>query len=209
MILLFLLPFLITLILALCGFFKTNKSGTLLDDQSQYTPPLFTSGTPGDLPLPNSVNESSQNQPPQQAFTTSSSLPPIVMTNRDSSNEEKVFVRCVYPFEPEGSTEMALKPGDIILLTGENDEWFKGNLDGIVGWFPKTYVEHLNSDPRLHVPISRPLPMPKKSTQLKRTLPVVPKEHPTDDASKRPLPSPNGKVPTPVPKGPFTNQGQI
>jgi len=58
------------------------------------------------------------------------------------ASEPPKFVKCIYPFIPEGDGEIHLFEGDILELYDENEEWWAGKKDdGTKGWFPKTFVQ--------------------------------------------------------------------
>jgi len=52
--------------------------------------------------------------------------------------------KALYAFQPQSQTELALKPGDIILITNNsNADWWVGTCNGKTGDFPANYVQLL------------------------------------------------------------------
>ncbi|XP_041351403.1 intersectin-1-like isoform X5 [Gigantopelta aegis] len=62
--------------------------------------------------------------------------------------------RALFDFEARSSDELTLMPGDVVWIPDEQgepvegmEEWFRGERDGHVGWFPKAYVELAEDQP--------------------------------------------------------------
>ncbi|XP_054713078.1 nostrin-like [Uloborus diversus] len=52
--------------------------------------------------------------------------------------------RAMYDYEAKLTDELTLHPGDIITMVQKTDDgWWQGELNGVVGVFPSTYVEEL------------------------------------------------------------------
>ncbi|KFM77918.1 Nostrin, partial [Stegodyphus mimosarum] len=65
-------------------------------------------------------------------------------SNGVSSISSMVQCRALYEYEAKLSDELTLHPGDIIIMVQKTDDgWWQGELNGIVGVFPSTYVEEL------------------------------------------------------------------
>lgn len=59
---------------------------------------------------------------------------------------KKVAYKVLFPFEARSEDELNVNPGDVVWVwegvTEEGmEEWFKGDLNGLTGWFPQAYVE--------------------------------------------------------------------
>ena len=53
-------------------------------------------------------------------------------------------VVAIYDYEAQGDEELTLRDGDIVnVIAKEDDVWWKGELNGKEGMFPKDYVEVL------------------------------------------------------------------
>ena len=52
--------------------------------------------------------------------------------------------RVLYEYTANESDELTITPGDIIQIIDKYDtEWWQGELNGIVGIFPASYVEDI------------------------------------------------------------------
>jgi hypothetical protein len=57
----------------------------------------------------------------------------------------RYYVRAAYEFPTNEPGEIQLKPGDIVLVTGQvNADWLSGSLCGQHGNFPSNFVEDLH-----------------------------------------------------------------
>jgi hypothetical protein len=60
-----------------------------------------------------------------------------------SSNHGQTYV-AAYDFQPQEEGEIELKRGDRIRMLDQSDvNWWKGEVHGVVGLFPATYVRSL------------------------------------------------------------------
>lgn len=66
-----------------------------------------------------------------------------VMTSTPNigGNSSQKKCKALYDFDAENPDELNLKTGDIITVTEELGEWWKGTLNGVEGIFPANYVE--------------------------------------------------------------------
>jgi len=91
----------------------------------------------------NSSEKSIKTTPPQ-ATTNDSSLISPATSNRSVISTGRRKVKALFDYVPIGNTELALKAGDVIdLLLTEDDQWWEGELNGKIGYFPKNYVNLL------------------------------------------------------------------
>ena len=50
----------------------------------------------------------------------------------------------LYDYEPQQSDELKIVEGDLInVIDKQEDDWWQGELNGIVGIFPATYVQEI------------------------------------------------------------------
>ncbi|XP_064634293.1 dynamin-binding protein-like [Lineus longissimus] len=57
----------------------------------------------------------------------------------------RYYVRAAYEFPTNEPGEIQLKPGDVVLVTGQiNADWLSGSLNGRLGNFPSNFVEDLH-----------------------------------------------------------------
>lgn len=61
--------------------------------------------------------------------------------------DDEVLVRALYDYRAQEEGELSFKKGDIIKLLEKDDEggWWIGDLRGIMGLFPKNFVEMVNA----------------------------------------------------------------
>lgn len=82
-------------------------------------------------------------------------------------------VKALFDYEARGPTEISLKSGDVIVLISmEDEEWWEGELNGSVGYFPKLYVQLIDESSKIPAaPQSRPVVVEpvatKKSAKVK------------------------------------------
>ncbi|XP_076348830.1 nostrin-like isoform X2 [Tachypleus tridentatus] len=64
--------------------------------------------------------------------------------SQPSSTETLQYCRAIYTYQANLSDELTLHSGDIICLKRKSgDDWWEGELNGVVGLFPSTYVEEI------------------------------------------------------------------
>ena len=54
--------------------------------------------------------------------------------------------RCnvVYDYDSQQTDELTIVPGDTIYVTSKiDDDWWQGNLNGVIGLFPASYVDEV------------------------------------------------------------------
>ena len=57
-----------------------------------------------------------------------------------------VVAKCqvLYDYDPQQSDELKIVEGDVInVIHKQEDDWWQGELNGIVGIFPATYVHEI------------------------------------------------------------------
>lgn len=57
-----------------------------------------------------------------------------------------VVAKCqvLYDYDPQQSDELKIVEGDVInVIHKQEDDWWQGELNGIVGIFPATYVQDI------------------------------------------------------------------
>lgn len=68
----------------------------------------------------------------------------LLFTDKCYSSVDQPCCRALYNFKPENEKELAFKKGDILILTNQVDEnWYEGQLSGVSGFFPISYVKVL------------------------------------------------------------------
>ena len=69
------------------------------------------------------------------------------VTGQFPSNYVHPLARCVYEFFPAQEGDLAMAPDDIVLVTENASEWWRGtntgNPEAGEGSFPANYVEYL------------------------------------------------------------------
>jgi len=162
-----------------------QKSNYLPPDLAMPTPPT---SDPTDL----DEDSSEENGPPSQLYNPGDlAQVPLDPPLDEPPPPPNILVKCLYDFWPEGPGEMALRVGDVVQVTGEFNDWWKGVMNGMTGWFPKSYVEQCNqpfilkpSPPTsmshrkspVSLSVIKPLPIPirKDANVPRKGLPPVP-----------------------------------
>lgn len=55
-------------------------------------------------------------------------------------------VTCMYPYTAQNSDELTFQKDDVINVINKDDpDWWKGDLNGMIGVFPSNYVVVANS----------------------------------------------------------------
>ena len=60
-----------------------------------------------------------------------------------------VVAQCqvLYDYDPQQSDELKIVEGDVInVIDKQEDDWWQGELNGIVGIFPATYVQEITGN---------------------------------------------------------------
>lgn len=73
---------------------------------------------------------------PTTTTTTTTSAPA-------SNNKYMGQVVAAYEYDAQETTELSFKPGDVIKVTAQEDEWWTGELKGKTGQFPSNFVGEL------------------------------------------------------------------
>ena len=57
------------------------------------------------------------------------------------------YVEAAFAFAGEDEGQLAFNPGDVILVTteGGQDEWWEGELNGQIGYFPSNFCSEPQS----------------------------------------------------------------
>ncbi|XP_074658567.1 intersectin-1-like isoform X3 [Tubulanus polymorphus] len=77
-------------------------------------------------------------------------LTTAITTTSESKSTQRVMYRTLFPFESRHNDELTLNPGDIVMVSedqnGAEPGWMGGELNGKTGWFPAAYVERVTDD---------------------------------------------------------------
>ncbi|XP_022248242.1 nostrin-like isoform X2 [Limulus polyphemus] len=69
---------------------------------------------------------------------------PASELSKPSSTKTLQYCRAIYTYQANLSDELTLHSGDIICVKRKSDDdWWEGELNGVVGLFPSTYVEEI------------------------------------------------------------------
>ena len=53
----------------------------------------------------------------------------------------------LYDYDPQQSDELKIVEGDMInVINKQEDDWWQGELNGVVGIFPATYVQEITGN---------------------------------------------------------------
>jgi uncharacterized protein YqfB (UPF0267 family) len=55
-----------------------------------------------------------------------------------------IKVVALYEYTARDARELSMMPGDILEVVDSEDDWYKGSLNGVTGYFPKSYVGDLS-----------------------------------------------------------------
>eukprot|EP00298_Acanthocystis_sp_HF-20_P012732 c20027_g2_i2.p1 GENE.c20027_g2_i2~~c20027_g2_i2.p1 ORF type:complete len:1422 (+),score=671.93 c20027_g2_i2:33-4298(+) len=76
--------------------------------------------------------------------------------------------RALFDYKGQDSDYLTISKGDIINITGKDDSgWWEGELNGVTGYFPSTYVEEIaaiTQTAKPPVPLSMPPPVSSSTT---------------------------------------------
>eukprot|EP01114_Cavostelium_apophysatum_P010602 TRINITY_DN2452_c0_g1_i2.p1 TRINITY_DN2452_c0_g1~~TRINITY_DN2452_c0_g1_i2.p1 ORF type:complete len:990 (-),score=297.38 TRINITY_DN2452_c0_g1_i2:109-3078(-) len=85
------------------------------------------------------------------AETQQSGAPSETKPAPSEANSAPTPTRCkaLFDYQASQESELSILPGDIITLVAtDDDEWWEGELNGNIGYFPKAYVEIIALTPR-------------------------------------------------------------
>ncbi|KAG9960273.1 hypothetical protein KCU61_g6676, partial [Aureobasidium melanogenum] len=122
-------------------------------------PPYSASGTPSSSSTPfltpSSVSHQTQGSDyfsrERKASTSSGTFsvsgkkkPPPPPPKKRAQSFQGEFVTAMYDFAGQGSGDLSFREGDrikVVKKTGSTDDWWEGELNGVVGSFPANYVK--------------------------------------------------------------------
>ncbi|XP_038127829.1 SH3 domain-containing protein 19 [Cyprinodon tularosa] len=88
-----------------------------------------------------------------------SSYPQDGGASASGGGSDRLKVKALHDFDPEGPRELSLRAGDVVTEVEQVDsEWYLGTCNGSTGYFPINYVTILSQSPK-------PLPKKKAKTQ--------------------------------------------
>jgi len=65
----------------------------------------------------------------------------------NGSDDGKRKAKITFDYDGKSKTELTVKAGDIVnILNTDNPEWYEGELNGKIGFFPKTYCEMIKTE---------------------------------------------------------------
>eukprot|EP01119_Soliformovum_irregulare_P010790 TRINITY_DN265_c0_g7_i2.p1 TRINITY_DN265_c0_g7~~TRINITY_DN265_c0_g7_i2.p1 ORF type:complete len:813 (+),score=293.46 TRINITY_DN265_c0_g7_i2:14-2452(+) len=109
-----------------------------------YVEEIVVSPEPPKSPTP---TQSRKNKKPAADATPESAVPVSTLDPNAMAliqTLSKGLAKTLFDYEGSGESELSLKQGDIVnVLSVEDPEWWEGELNGKIGFFPKLYVEML------------------------------------------------------------------
>ena len=91
--------------------------------------------------------------------TSDGKMAPPPRPNRQVNRPNETWVKAIASFQGQDEAELSFNEGDIIrILKQEPDGWWSAELDGKLGYVPKTYVEVIERTERSSSRINVPLP---------------------------------------------------
>ncbi|CAE1260660.1 unnamed protein product [Acanthosepion pharaonis] len=92
-------------------------------------------------------NQTADNQTnSQDTWATDTTTTTSTLSSQPTFGKKQQY-RALYQFEARNHDELSLNPGDIIIVSSDQNStepgWISGEIDGRSGWFPKDYVEYI------------------------------------------------------------------
>jgi len=81
--------------------------------------------------------QSEPSAPPSQPSSAPKSLPPKPQPAASTGAK----AQALYDFNPQDTSELGFKVGDIVMITKQNGDWWEGELKGKRGLLPSNYVK--------------------------------------------------------------------
>ncbi|CAH3182444.1 unnamed protein product [Porites lobata] len=91
-------------------------------------------------------------------------------TTSQQSTSEGFRVMALYPYRAKKDDHLSFNKNDVIIVKEQQDMWWSGELNGNMGWFPKSYVKLLGGT----LKASETNGTMAKETSVKETTPAVP-----------------------------------
>jgi amphiphysin len=116
-----------------------------------YSASSTPSSTSTPFLTPSSTSQSDYFSRERKASTSSGTFstvgkkkPPPPPPKKRTASSQGEFVTAQYEFAGQGSGDLAFREGDrikVVKKTGSTDDWWEGELNGVVGSFPANYVK--------------------------------------------------------------------
>ncbi|XP_064618193.1 intersectin-1-like isoform X1 [Liolophura sinensis] len=99
--------------------------------------------TSGELDRASSQSTGSLSTSADSSFTAVQAKPPSMSPTPEQSEAapEGLLAQALYPWKAKKENHLTFNRGDVISVKEQQDMWWSGQLDGRVGWFPKSYVK--------------------------------------------------------------------
>ncbi|XP_073258737.1 intersectin-1-like [Porites lutea] len=91
-------------------------------------------------------------------------------TTSQQSTSEGFRVMALYPYRAKKDDHLSFNKNDVIIVKEQQDMWWSGELNGDMGWFPKSYVKLLGGT----LKASETNDTMAKEISVKETTPAVP-----------------------------------
>ncbi|XP_068698722.1 intersectin-1-like isoform X2 [Montipora foliosa] len=118
--------------------FPVSESSSSVKSLAAALSMQFTSGG-----LLGGSSVSSQNSS-VTSTTVSTADPPKSTASQQST--EGFRVMALYPYRAKKDDHLTFNKNDVIIVREQQDMWWSGELNGSVGWFPKSYVKLLGAN---------------------------------------------------------------
>lgn len=105
-----------------------------------------------------------------------------------SQHEDVIRAQSLYPWKAKKDDHLAFDKGEVIRILEQHELWWKGELNGKIGWFPKSYVKIITDQQRM--------PLSRESTTIGSNPPGTPASmgSPVKEAYSPPPLSQDGEV---------------